>query len=758
MAVALGIGAAVANGMGIAVADDSGANDRGGTASESTTAQDTTAAGASGGVTAGKPRTQNISGGAPISSSRVGKRDDRPSVIADKLERLRERLAASTRAPVSDSTDGDADPTTSKDRTSGSDHTVAGSGARASARSENGPAVTTMRPRAVVPYTTAPHRRPSGARTDDTLNLSNAQSVSSASAPTPTVTATSPTTPQTVGSRLLTATGVITPYGAGTGDVPTAPGVWALSLLHGIRREIERDILNSRGVAPNAVVAVAVAPQPGDTTTTPYGDIGKWMLKSNGDIANWGGKTYQDKELLEPVNVIIIDPTSTTREESVQKLNAAMRASGFPARRPHSTGYYGVIDDARYGQQPSGFLLAYADSEGLADHGRMFGPAPAANGQGFVWTGAFSTQGAGHGYASFDAAGEELAEQLVNSGAATRLDDVYLGNAENTATQTTGDHTGYAIVLVLNPSPPNQPPTATVTQNKPSSVTGSVTGKVTAVDPERGEVTYAGTTTAKGTVTVTSTGTFTYTPTPTARHAAAALNATDDQKVDTFAITVSDEFGNTIAVPVIVAVLGKNAAPSAKATVGKADPLGGTVIGSIAATDADSDDITYTHTTPASGSVTINPDGSFTYTPSEAARQQARAKKAFGTDTFTVTVDDGHGGVKSITVKTSIAPTDRAPVTGALDVRAPVANNGAVKGSLSASDPDGDSFTFTGSTKTSKGKVTVSTGGTFTYTPTAAARRAASSGGDTTDTFTVTVTDKYGATATQTVIVPILGA
>lgn len=316
-----------------------------------------------------------------------------------------------------------------------------------------------------------------------------------------------------------------------TGDAPTAPDVVALGLLQAIRREIERDVLSSppgvapgavaaRSVvvspasatsAPNALAAAAVAPQPGDTTTTEYGDIGKWMLKSNGDIANWGGQTYEGKGLLEPVNVIIVDPTSTSREESIQRLNAAMRASGFPARQPHSTGYYGIIDHVTYGQQPSGFLQAYVDNEGLADHGRMFGPAPVANGQGFVWTGAFSTQQATHGYASFDSAGEELAQQLVNSGAATRLDNVYLGNAENSATQTTGDHTGYAVVLQLNASVPNQPPTATVTQNKPNSATGSVTGKVTALDPERGKLTYTGMTTDKGAVKVTSTGSFTYT-------------------------------------------------------------------------------------------------------------------------------------------------------------------------------------------------------------------------------------------------------
>ena len=216
-----------------------------------------------------------------------------------------------------------------------------------------------------------------------------------------------------------------------------------------------------------------------------------------------------------------------------------------------------------------------------------------------------------------------------------------------------------------------------------------------------------------------------------------------------------------IAVPVTVAVVPNNAAPSPKVAVNKADPVGGTVTGSIVFTDADGDIVTYSATDPVSGSVTVNPDGTFSYNPSEAARQQARLKKAIGTDKFTITVDDGHGGVKTVTVTTTIAPTDQAPVTGALEIGAPAARNGAVKGSLTASDPDDDKFSFSGTTKTAKGYVSVSSKGTFTYTPTAAARRAAASDtaneADKIDTFTITVTDSYGATATKPVTVSILG-
>ena len=598
-----------------------------------------------------------------------------------------------------------------------------------------------------------------------TLNRSTVESISPTAAFTPHLASAPPAGPiTTVVSSLLVAVGITPSSGVSTGDVPAAPMPLVLGALQLIRREIEHSFLTeASGVppstaAPRSLVTAAAAattmtvPQPGDVVTTAYGDVGEWMLKSNGQISNWGGQTQDGKPLLEPVNVIIIDPTSTTPEESIKKLNRAMSVAGFPARAPHSTGYQGKIDGHTYGQQPHGFLQAFADNSN--DHGRMFGPAPAAIGQGYVWTGAFSEEGPTHGYVSFNTARDELANQLVLSGAATRLDDVDMGNDG-----ITGDHNGHAVVLQLN-AMPNTPPIATATQSKPSTSTGTVTGKVTAVDPDKDKLTYAGMTTNKGTVTVTPTGSFTYTPTVAARHAAAADNATAADKTDTFSITVSDGFGGVTPVPLTVDLVPKNAAPSAKVKVNKPDPVGGTITGSIAVTDADGDVVTYSATNPASGSVTFNSDGTFSYNPAEAARQQARVTTAGDTDKFTVTVDDGHSGVKTVTVTTTIAPADQAPVAGTLTTGAPATSNGAIKGSLTASDPDGDTISFSGSTKTAKGNVSVSSNGTFTYTPTAAARRAAASGtatdADKTDTFTITITDKYGATTTMPVNVSIL--
>jgi hypothetical protein len=87
----------------------------------------------------------------------------------------------------------------------------------------------------------------------------------------------------------------------------------------------------------------------------------------------------------------------------------------------------------------------------------MFGAAPAANGAGYVWSGAFSTERLNpanpftHEYVSSDTARAALARRLVASGAATVVGVVPLGNAYDDGTLTTGDHDGYAVVLQLTP-------------------------------------------------------------------------------------------------------------------------------------------------------------------------------------------------------------------------------------------------------------------------------------------------------------------
>ncbi|MBB3751969.1 hypothetical protein FHT44_004464 [Mycolicibacterium sp. BK634] len=199
-------------------------------------------------------------------------------------------------------------------------------------------------------------------------------------------------------------------------------------------------------------------PTPADTTATVYGDIGKWMLERDGSLADWPSPAYPFKTLYQPINVIVVDRTSTTATESAQKINAAMAAAGFPAQQIHSTGYQGLIDGVLYGQQPAGPQEAFSNAHWLLinDHGRLFGPSPDAADSGFVWTASFSREQPGlsnlnptHIYVSFDKARDAVRAGLVGSGAID-LGLVALDNKLSGRTITTGDHDGYAVVISVS--------------------------------------------------------------------------------------------------------------------------------------------------------------------------------------------------------------------------------------------------------------------------------------------------------------------
>ncbi|SEH61361.1 VCBS repeat-containing protein/40-residue YVTN family beta-propeller repeat-containing protein [Mycolicibacterium rutilum] len=308
---------------------------------------------------------------------------------------------------------------------------------------------------------------------------------------------------------------------------------------------------------------------------------------------------------------------------------------------------------------------------------------------------------------------------------------------------------GTRVVTVRNVpiTPSNSAPISggfAVTQTNPS--TGVVKGVVSADDPDDDRLTYKGTTTtAKGRVTVASNGSLTYTPTAAARHAAASSST---PVTDNFTVTVTDGHGGTLAVPVTVTIASANKAPQAgKATVYQPNSITGVVTGSVRATDADRDTLSYSGSTSTTkGTVVVQSNGDFTYTPTQPARQNAAAGGAAAKDTFMVTVSDGHGGTLAVPVTVTISP-NRAPVAGTVNAPQPNPLTGVVTGSVTATDPDRDPVTYSGTGDTPKGHVVVYSDGKFTYTPTDDARADARTTPDTDiDTFSVTATDGRGAT------------
>lgn len=191
------------------------------------------------------------------------------------------------------------------------------------------------------------------------------------------------------------------------------------------------------------------------------------------------------------------------------------------------------------------------------------------------------------------------------------------------------------------------------------------------------------------------------------------------------------------------------------------DPVG-TVRGHINARDPQNLPIAYGPTGPtttADGStLTVNPDGSFIYTPSDDARHAAAADDAASTGadtfTFTVTATNSRGASAPIHVTLDVAPTNAAIASGDPTVGRPA--QGVVTGDLAVDDPDGDTFSYTLDTAPTRGMVAFDSTGHFVYVPTTASRGAASStGGADSDTFTVNVSDGHGSTITRTVTVEV---
>ena len=208
------------------------------------------------------------------------------------------------------------------------------------------------------------------------------------------------------------------------------------------------------------------------------------------------------------------------------------------------------------------------------------------------------------------------------------------------------------------------------------------------------------TTASHGSVIVQADGSFEY------------IHNGSETTSDSFAYRVTDAAGNTSTATVTIGVSPQNDDPTA------GDDSFGTMEDNVLSdslanndSDDDGDSLDYTLvSSPSDGTVTLNLDGTFTYTPNANFN---------GNDSFIYQVDDGHGGIAAATATIAVSPQNDDPTAG--DDSFSTTEDNVLSGSVASndSDDDGDSLDYTLVSAPSDGTVTLNLDGTFTYTPNA---------------------------------------
>ncbi|MCB1957399.1 MAG: retention module-containing protein, partial [Rhodocyclaceae bacterium] len=243
---------------------------------------------------------------------------------------------------------------------------------------------------------------------------------------------------------------------------------------------------------------------------------------------------------------------------------------------------------------------------------------------------------------------------------------------------------------------------------------------------------------ANGTVVVNPDGTYTYTP------------ADGFLGTDSFTYTLTDANGDVSTATVTISVVaagtlppddgGNDDSPLAVDDV-FSTPVDEAISGNLAANDTpslDGGNVWAIDSLPANGTATVNPDGTYSYTPDAGFE---------GEDSFTYVVTDADGDTSIATVTIRVGAADDVPV--AVDDSFQVSPDDTVTGNLAANDtPSADGGNVWAIDQLAGGgEVVVNPDGTFSYTP--------DEGFFGLDTFSYTITDADGDVSTAVVTIDV---
>ena len=232
-----------------------------------------------------------------------------------------------------------------------------------------------------------------------------------------------------------------------------------------------------------------------------------------------------------------------------------------------------------------------------------------------------------------------------------------------------------------------------------------------------------------GTVVVNADGTFTYTP------------SANYSGLDNFTYEITDIDGDISITTVTVLISNVNSYPLAvvdNVSTNEDTPLNG----NLAANDIPSGDggnVWSKVSDPLHGTVVVNADGTFTYTPTA---------NYSGLDNFAYKITDANGDISTASVNITVTKVNHAPVatndTKITNEDTPI----RISVLSNDTDVDGDVLTITSTTNPTNGTVAVNADGTIIYSPTLNFNGS--------DTFNYTISDGNGGSSTATVTVTVL--
>lgn len=238
-----------------------------------------------------------------------------------------------------------------------------------------------------------------------------------------------------------------------------------------------------------------------------------------------------------------------------------------------------------------------------------------------------------------------------------------------------------------------------IAQTVSTNLNTTLNGTLTATDANGDTLTFAAgsVAAANGTVTINPDGTFSYVPN------------TGFTGVDSFSFQAGD--GTLVSANTLVTVhVGITNSLPVVSPITLTTSTDTALNGTLTATDADGDPLTFSvgSTAATNGTIVINPDGTFTFTPTAGFT---------GIASFSYRASDGLGTSPDATATVNVAAANIAPIANPITVN--TTTGVAVNGTLTATDANGDPLTFSaGSTAATNGTVVINSDGTFTFTPT----------------------------------------